>query len=199
MKIIKRILAVIAILILVAAIAGMFMPSEFKMERSLAINADQKVIFDQVNTLKNWEQWSPWMKMDPEMNITYSGPASGVGASYDWVSTNNNLGTGTLTITESVPYDHINTEMDIKENGKATAGFRISKSGERNLLSWWFEADMGNNPFKKLMAGLMGKGFMSKTFDQGLNDIKQQAEKNREAPVSSVLSTDSTATDSLSK
>ena len=32
------------------------------------------MVYDQVNTLKNWENWSPWHKIDKGMKLTYSGP-----------------------------------------------------------------------------------------------------------------------------
>ena len=185
MKIVKGIVIVLVLLAVVAAIAGMFMPSKFNMERSVVINADERVIFEQINVLKNWEQWSPWQKMDPESKMTYSGPPSGVGASYDW--TGPKTGEGTLTIIESVPYESIVTELDFKENGKGTSGYRISKADNENTLTWWFESEVGKNPFKKLMFGLMGESFMSKTFDQGLSDIKQISE-SAPAPAPEIIS-----------
>ena len=174
MKVLKVILIVIVSIIALAAIAGMFMPSKFVMERSIVINADQKVIFDQVNVIKNWEQWSPWMKMDPETKMTYDGPTEGVGASYSW--SGKKLGEGTLTISESNPYESITNEMDFKKDGKGVSGFRIAKAENGNSLTWWIEQEVGANPFKKLMMGVMGKSFMGNIFDQGLNDIKKIAE-----------------------
>jgi hypothetical protein len=174
----------------------MLMPSKFALDRSLVINADQKIIFDQVNNLKNWEQWSPWQKMDPETKLTYDGPEEGVGASYSWVSSKN--GEGTLTISESIPYESVVTDMDFKENGKGLAGFRIAKADEGNNLTWWFESDLGANPFKKLFFGLMGRSFMSKVFDQGLADIKKIAE-SAPAPIVEPIpsSADTLSTDSI--
>ncbi|MEP7263258.1 MAG: SRPBCC family protein [Bacteroidota bacterium] len=174
MRIVKIILLVIVALIVLSAVAGLFMSSKFSMERSTLINADQKVIFDQINNLKNWEQWSPWQKMDPETKITYDGPEAGVGASYSWTSSKN--GDGTLTISESIPYESVTTDMDFKENGKGVAGFKIAKEGNGNKLIWWFETDLESNPFKKFFFGMMGESIMSKPFDQGLSDIKKIAE-----------------------
>jgi Polyketide cyclase / dehydrase and lipid transport len=174
MRIVKIILLIIIGLAVLAAIAGMFVPSKFTMDRSVVINADQKVIFDQINVLKNWEQWSPWEKMDPETKLTYDGPESGVGASYSWSSTKN--GDGTLTISESIPNESVTCDMDFKDNGKGTAGFKVTPAEKGNKLTWWFESDLGSNPFKKLFFGVMGRSFMNKAFDQGLNDIKTIAE-----------------------
>ena len=116
MKIIKKILIVLVVLIAIAAIAGMFMSSKFSMERSIVINANEQVIFDQVNILKNWEKWSPWQKMDLTSKMTYFGPESGVGAGYTWVSENKSTGSGTLTISESVPNQKVTTDLDFKDS-----------------------------------------------------------------------------------
>ncbi len=186
MKIVKIILLSIVILVVIAAVAGLFMPSKFSYDQTMAMNADQKAIFDQVNILKNWEQWSPWYKMDLETKLTYDGPESGVGASYSWISSK--TGEGILTISESVPYESVISELDFKDNGKAIAGFKISKSGTGNNVTWWFESDLGGNPFKKLFFGLFGSKIIGESFTQGLTDIKKIVESLPAASPESISS-----------
>ena len=176
MKILKKVLLVIAALIGIGAISGMLMSSKFTMERSIVINANEQIIFDQVNILKNWEKWSPWQKMDPSAKMTYSGPESGVGAGYSWESKNENMGNGSLFISESTPYSSITTDLDFQENGKGISAYKLEKADGGVKLTWSFDSDAGKNPFKKLMMNLVGKSFMNKTFDEGLNSIKQIAE-----------------------
>src|SRR5580704_10732119 len=109
MKIFKRILIVLVILIALIVIIGFLLPSKVHMERSMVMKAPAKFAFDQVNTLKNWENWSPWHKIDPKMALTYSGPASGKDAKYAWVSDNSQVGSGSLTISESMPDSLVKT------------------------------------------------------------------------------------------
>src|ERR1051325_293703 len=99
MKILKKIGIAILSLIVLLVVISFFLPGNMNVERSVVINAPAPVVFDQVNTLKNWEQWSPWQMMDSTMKITYSGPASGKGAGYSWTS--KDMGVGTMTLTES--------------------------------------------------------------------------------------------------
>jgi hypothetical protein len=174
MKIVKRILLVIVCLVILGAIIGLFLPSKFTMQRSVVINADQKIIFDQINILKNWPAWSPWIKMDPNTKLTYSGPESGVGATYSWQS--EKTGEGTLVISESIPYQSVSFDMDFKKEGKAISGYKIEKAENGNTLIQWFESDMGNNPFNKLMSVTGGKWFLQSKFDEGMNSIKSIAE-----------------------
>lgn len=176
MKIIKTILIVLVVLIGIAALSGMFMPAKLYIERSIVINANEQIVFDQVNTLKNWEKWSPWFKMDPTIKITYSGPSSGVGAVYEWTGDKESTGSGSLTISECVPYSLIKTDLDFKEMGKSVSYFKFEKADGGVKLTWTFESDPDSNPFKKLMMNTMGKIYMNKTYDEGLNAIKQIAE-----------------------
>src|SRR5690349_11547709 len=126
MKILKKIFIVLIAIVVIAGIAGLFMPSKFTLDKSIVINADQKVIFDQINILKNWEQWSPWYKMDPETKMTYNDIPAGVGASYNFVSSKN--GEGTVTISESIPNESLKVDMDFKANGKSYAGFKMTQA-----------------------------------------------------------------------
>ena len=191
MKILKKILIVLVVLIAIAGIAGMFMPAKLAVERSVVINANEQNIFDQVNTLKNWEKWSPWQKMDPTTKMTYFGPSSGVGAGYEWASKNENTGSGSLTISECTPYSLIKVDLDFKGMGKSISYFKLDKADGGVKLTWTFESDPDSNPFKKLMMNTMGKYFMNKTYDDGLNSIKQLAE-SMPAPVAEPAPTDST-------
>ena len=52
--------------------------------RSLAIAAPPDAVFPHMNDLKKWMAWKPWGKVDPNMKLTYGGPASGVGSNYSW-------------------------------------------------------------------------------------------------------------------
>ena len=47
-------------------------PADFKITRSATFVASPEVIFPQVNDLHSWQTWSPWAKMDPNSQISYS-------------------------------------------------------------------------------------------------------------------------------
>jgi hypothetical protein len=76
------ILAGIAIVIALFLIVVATRPSEFKVSRSLTMAAPAEIVFPNVNTVRQWEAWNPWGKLDPNCKMTYEGPGSGVGASY---------------------------------------------------------------------------------------------------------------------
>src|ERR1017187_868247 len=142
MKTLKKILLVLGILIILVLVVGIFLPSKAHVERSIVIKAPVGNAFAQVNTLKNWVNWSPWHKMDPDMAITYFGPESGKDAKYSWTSDKKMVGNGKLVIAESEP-DSLVTTVMIFDRGKGTASFWFSKTPEGTKVTWEMESDLG--------------------------------------------------------
>jgi effector-binding domain-containing protein len=179
----KKILIGLAVIVLLLLIIAYLLPRHMHVERSMTMNAPAEIIFEQVNNLKNWDKWSPWHKMDTTMKITYQGPESGKGASYSWDG--EEMGTGKLTIAESVPYDSIVNEMYFMEDEKpAYSRFKIARSDSGNVVTWMMDSDAGMNPVKRWF-GLFMKGMLEEQFDKGLADIRKVAEsmpKTPEAP-----------------
>jgi len=174
MKILKIIGIVVLVLVVLFFGIAMFLPSKVHVERSLIIPASSEVVFDQVNDLRNWKNWSPWHQMDPDMKITYKGFLQGEGASYQWES--NKVGNGKLTITESHPHQYIATEMDFMEEGNAMGYYRFEPTKEGTQVTWVFETDMGSDPVDKYI-GLMMDSMIGADFEKGLNNLKKHVKK----------------------
>ncbi len=183
MKILKRILIIIVLLIGVAVVIGFLLPREQHVERSLLVEAAPAVVFEQVNNLKNWENWSPWIKLDPASVRNYSDPAVGTGAFYTWSSENKNVGSGKMTILESMPNSRVSTQLEFEGMETATGYFKFEPDGAGTKVTWAFDANMGSNPFFRLM-GLMMDKMLGKNFDECLQGIKKAAEA---APAPEVL------------
>lgn len=164
----KILLSILGIIVLLVVIS-FFMSGKYHAEKSLVMKAQPEVIFDQLNTLKNWEKWEPWGNVDTTIKMTFNGPESGVGASYSWTSKKS--GDGTITISESVPPQMINYSLDFAGQGKALAGFKLEPVAEGTNVTWWFDMDAGSNPIGKYMIKLMD-GTMQDMLNKGLANIK---------------------------
>ena len=79
-KILLGLVAVIVVILIVAATR----PADFRVERSLVIAAPPAALFAQVNDHHKFAAWNPFLKMDPNVKNTYSGPDAGVGAVCSW-------------------------------------------------------------------------------------------------------------------
>ncbi len=176
MRILKIIgLSLLAIVLLIAVV-GLFLPSTVSLERSIVINASAEKTFEQVNTLKNWEQWNPFLKMDPQTKIAYNNIPEGAGAIYTWAS--EKTGEGTMTILNSTPFSSIKFQLEFKGQGLSQSEIRFNPEGTNaTKVTWPFTSDIGNNPFSRVF-WTFGTAMMKDAFDGGLKDLKTQAEKN---------------------
>jgi uncharacterized protein YndB with AHSA1/START domain len=175
MKLLKKVAAAILGLVLVLLLVSLFLPSKAHVERVLTINAPPEKVFEQINTLKNWEKWSPWHKLDPNMKLHYDTIPAGVGAKYIWESTQRNVGSGSLTITQSVTNEMIQTAMDFREQGQATGTFKLEKEQAATKVTWSMDSDLGQNPIAKFFGLLMDK-MVGSDFEKGLNNLKALSE-----------------------
>jgi len=95
---------VIIIVVLIAALlayAGT-RPNSFRIERSTSIKAAPATVYALIEDFHRWGGWSPWEKLDPALNRSFSGSPSGKGSIYEWQG-NNKVGQGRMEIVESVP------------------------------------------------------------------------------------------------
>jgi hypothetical protein len=165
------------ILIGLAAIIGLFLIAvglrspDFRVERSATLAASPDVLFEQVNNHHNFAKWNPFLKLDPNVKSTYSGPDAGVGAVCSWDG-NRNIGAGSSTITESVPHERVLMRMDWKRpmEGIATVEFTFKPLGEKTLVTW---AMYGKNNFMgKLVSLFINCDKMcGPQFEQGLAEL----------------------------
>jgi effector-binding domain-containing protein len=172
MKILRRILFFILCIVFLILSVGFLLPRKVHVERSLIINATPKSIFCQINTLKNWGKWSPWLQMDTTVKLIYSGPESGTGATYKWICSNKNVGNGSLSIISSVPFDSIQLLMDYGENGKSTGKFVLLKEDQNTKVTWSLDSDLGLTPLSRWI-GLFSDRLIGPDLEKGLSKLDQ--------------------------
>lgn len=175
MKTIKNILIGLVVIVVVMLVVAFFLPREVHVERSGSINAPAKVVFNQVNNLRVWEKWAVWNQLDPRMDIQFENTGIGKNASYTWSSENPDAGQGKLTITESVPYDSIATELNFMEQGPAMGYFLFDEKDGVTKITWALDTDLGWNPIARWM-GLMFDRMLGPDFEEGIANLKVVSE-----------------------
>jgi len=131
------ILIAIAVIVVLFIVVVATRPSAFRVTRTGRINAPADVVFANVNTLPNWEAWSPWAKVDPNAKSTYSGPESGPGSSMHW-SGNKKVGEGRMTIMDIKPNEVIHIKLEFLRPMKVTnmAEFLFKTDGAQTTVTW---------------------------------------------------------------
>jgi len=153
-------------------------PDVFHICRAASIKASPDRIFALINDFHNWDAWSPYEKMDPEMKRNLSGKPRGKGAIYEWESTDSNAGTGRMEIIESLPSSRIAIELDLFKpiESRCILVFILETQGDETEVTWTMQG--ANSYFGKLMDIFYDRGNMvGKDFEEGLANIKTIAER----------------------
>lgn len=173
----KVLLAVLALAVVILGYAAT-RPDSFTVERKVSINAPSEKIYANIVDFKQWPAWSPWEKLDPAMHKTLGGPASGVGATYEWTG-NSDVGAGKMEISEAVPSSKVVVKLDFlkpfESLGNITT-FSMVPNGNATDVTWTMT---GPSPYvSKLMGVFVSMDKMiGKDFETGLSQLKVASEK----------------------
>lgn len=181
----KKVLLTIFLLIVLVVVGVLVLaatkPTRYTVERTETIAAAPGRVFPLVNDFHQWPSWSPWEKLDPNMQRTYGGPASGVGSTYGWVG-NSDVGEGRMTITESVPDSKVGIQLDFIKPWQSTSQteFLFVPSGAGTQVVWKMSGD--NNYMSKVFTVFMDMDQMvGKDFESGLTNLKLLSEQSAPA------------------
>ena len=175
----KIILLVIVVLVVVFAIVAALQPSKFRIARSILVAAPPAVAFAQVEDFRIWPAWSPYEKLDPNLQRRYEGPAIGEGAIYDWAG-NKDAGEGRATVLESRPGERMRIQLAFRKPFQATnlAEFAFKPVGDKTEVTWSMSGEK-NFMFKAIGLFMDCDKMCGDQFEQGLAQLKSTVETEK--------------------
>ncbi|MFR9753760.1 SRPBCC family protein [Nocardia sp. 004] len=148
--------------------------SEFEVVRSAVITAEPARVHALIHNFHEWVKWSPWENSDPQMQRSYSGADSGVGACYAW-SGNRKAGAGSIEITESTQRK-IELRLEFLKPVKATnqVTFILDPVETGTEVTWQMTGQRSG------LMGLIGKlvpmdTLIGRDFEAGLARLQEAA------------------------
>ncbi len=175
MKIFWKVLVAIVVLLVGLALGSLLLPSKWKVERSMVMDAPATVIYPWVSNFKTgWPQWCAFDREDPDIRYSYSGPEEGVGAARSWTS--KKMEDGSQSITAANPASGVEFQLKMASTGFVLNGrIGFEPAGNSTKVTWTDWGELGFNPLYKYMALAMDK-MMGPTFEKSLAQLKQKAE-----------------------
>ncbi len=168
---IKKILIGLVALIVLICIVASFQSDDMKVSRSASIAAAPEAVFKVVNDFRQWDAWSPWSKLDPNMKKTLEGPAEGVGAVYRW-NGNNEVGEGSTTLIESKPSEKVAMKLEFVRPfaGSSDVQFTFAPEGAGTKVTWSMQS---KKPFIGKVMGLFMdcEKMCGNQFSEGLSNL----------------------------
>jgi effector-binding domain-containing protein len=150
-----------------------FFPAKYHYSKSIEITTEAEEAFNLVNTMKNWEKWSPWQEKDPKAVITYEGSESGKGSAFRWKSNNDKVSYGKMTIIDSKPLKSVTLNLEFEDMKGSTILITFDEQKGKTLVTWNLNSDMN---FFMRWAGFMMDKMLGPDFEKGLSNIKKICE-----------------------
>lgn len=158
MRVLEFIVALIIVAV-AAVVVGVVMPGSGHVERSVVIGKDMRQVYDVVNNLRRFPEYSVQREYDRNVKFDFSGKAYGPGAELTWSSSDDKVGNGKLTIASADPsFDKVdstakkssvvwNVDNDWHGNDKHFT-LDLERQGSRGQLTkvtWSYDVDYGFN------------------------------------------------------
>jgi uncharacterized protein YndB with AHSA1/START domain len=164
------VLGVAAVLLLAAR-----QPDTFRVQRSTLVAAPAERIFPLIADLRQMNSWNPFVKRDPQVRGTYSGPGAGPGATY--VFEGKQAGSGSLRVTDTAVPTRVAMKLDMSAPMAAHNDvlFTLAPEGGATRVSWTMQ---GPSPFLGKVMGVVFDmdGMVGGAFEEGLAELKVRAE-----------------------
>jgi Polyketide cyclase / dehydrase and lipid transport len=164
----------ILIILLVGIFVGVgqfVLDGKFDVSRETTIKASPESVHKLVGDLREWPKWLPFTKHDKTIKTDIVQP-TGVGANQSWVG---DTGKGKLTFTASDEAKGIEFDLVLHEVYPSKGSLTYKKTGDDTVVVWRMHGQSD---------GLIGHwlAFATPTlvgpmFDEGLADLKKEAEK----------------------
>ncbi len=169
----KKVLYVLLALLAVLAIAVFAISEKYHFEKSIVINAPAEKVYSHMSSMKSFNEWNPWLKMDPNLKMEYTGTSGEVGDKYCWKSEDKNVGNGCQEITALVPNQKQSTKMAFEGMGDAYSDIILTQDGNGTKVTWTLDSEL-ERPMN-LMKFFMNSA-MDKSYGEGLYKLKDLVE-----------------------
>jgi uncharacterized protein YndB with AHSA1/START domain len=177
-RLLKWVAGIVAALIVIFFAGAYLLPGVTAVQRQTEIAAPPAKVFALIAAIRRFNEFSPWIEMDPRSKIAFEGPETGTGQKMSWQS--DKLGQGSMMITDITPDRRVGYELDFGDMGKATASLELAPVGSGTAVTWGFRQAL-TNPLQRWF-GLMIGNWVGSDYERGLAKLKALAEKEAAAP-----------------
>jgi hypothetical protein len=175
MNIIFIILLVLAALVALFLIIALIAKKDYSISREITINKPRSAVFDYLKYIRNQDNYSKWVMMDPNVKKDFSGTDGTPGFVYAWEGTK--AGKGEQEIKNIKDGERIDLELRFKKPFEGVASTYIktdSLSDKQTTVRWVME---GTNPYPRNAMNLIIGKLLGKDLETTLVNLQSILEK----------------------
>jgi uncharacterized protein YndB with AHSA1/START domain len=177
MKYLKGLLALIVLLIALVLVAALFISKDFQFQRSVVINRPPEQVFSFLRQLKNQDQYSKWMMIDPAMKKTYRGLDGHPGFVYAWDSQQGDVGKGEQELNSLRENKEVQVELRFEKPFKNVMHMTLTTEGDEAGQTTTTMSVSGHNTYPTNVMNLFIPAMLSKDVDTSLYNLKAVLER----------------------
>jgi Polyketide cyclase / dehydrase and lipid transport len=167
MRIFFRVFGSVAGVLIIFLTVGVLLPGTWSADSTVNLQVPPREVFPYLNDLARWDSWTPW----GDVESTFDGVTAGVGARRSW--DNPNLGSGSITITESVTDRLVRYRVVVGDGGLSVEGaFVLEPADDGSTVTWSEVGDFGWNPLMGYTVLTMPES-QSVQLERGLTELKR--------------------------
>ena len=177
MKVVWIILGVIVLLIALALITALFVKKDYAIQREIIINKPKSEVFEYVRHLKNQDNYSKWVRIDPGMKKDFRGVDGTEGFVYAWDSKDKSAGKGEQEIKKIIPDERVDIEVRFEKPfaGVAYTPIVTSAAGDNATKVTW--GMNGRSKYPMNLMNLFMDNMLGKDLEKSLQDLKVVLER----------------------
>jgi effector-binding domain-containing protein len=188
MYVFKRILTIALLLVGLLIVGSFFLPGTITVERSIGIEADVKLIFEQVDAPAEWVHWFACADGDSlSAKEQAKDDSLGLNSMNCWEGRSKPIGRGCLTIVKRIPFTSIVTSYDLTAKGSGTVqgewtfepvvkDVEDDHPGAEVYVSWESSKDVTFIPLIGKYMGWMTKKQLVQQMEESLLRLKRYTE-----------------------
>jgi hypothetical protein len=179
MKILLWIVLLLAAVIVLFLIIGLFTKKDYKVGRDIIINRSKASVFEYLKLLKNQNKFNVWASMDPNMKTKFTGTDGTEGFISAWDSDNKNVGKGEQEIIKIVEGERIDYEIRFLKPFESTNWAFITTTSineDQTRVHWEFNAKM-KYPMNLMLLFMNMEKMIGNDLAKGLQNLKTILEK----------------------
>lgn len=178
MKIIKYLFFLLLLLFIGSAIYFGTKDGSYEVQETKQINVHPELVFNKINDLETWKNWSPWKKESPNDIFTTAEKSSGDGASANWDKKEK----GNIETTRVIPNAKIGQRLTQKTFGgdlvsKVDWNFEEIQNGTE--IIWTIRGE--HNLLDKVYLAIKKKNFNKSLYAEmhtALNNLEQEIQED---------------------
>lgn len=175
MKILKGIFYVILVIVALIFVVALFLPSQYRVERSVEVDTPIAIVYGYVADFNNFHAWNPWTPLEPNHSYEVIGDSGMVGQKYYWEG--EIIGSGKMVFTEFKQYEMIRSDINflMPNEGSGVVDWEFEADGNSTNVTWSLSGS-ADYPIGRYF-GLMMDGMLGPSFEEGMSKLKLQCEK----------------------